>query len=205
MHPNPAFRKTAAEINLDFVRERGFGTLAVNHEAGPLISHVPFVLADDAKTVELHLVRSNPILKVLSCPAVIAVAGPDSYISPDWYQLADQVPTWNYVAVHIRGTLELLDQTALRPHIDRLAAEFETRLAPKSPWKTAKMTPDVLERMMRMILPCRMTVEDVQGTWKLNQNKPDKARLGAALEVKGYGIGQETGILSGLMMAPPDD
>ena len=205
MHPNPAFRKTPPETNFAFARERGFGTLSVNHETGPLISHIPFLLAEDVGTVDLHLVRSNPILKMLPCRAVIAVAGPDSYISPDWYQLADQVPTWNYIAIHIRGKLEVLEQAALRPHLDRLAAEFEARLAPKSPWTTAKMTPDVLERMTRMILPCRMTIQDIQGTWKLNQNKPENARLSAAREVNGYGIGQEIGILSGLMMAPPDD
>ena len=33
----------------------------------------------------------------------LIVEGPEGYISPDWYGVADQVPTWNYVAVHLVG------------------------------------------------------------------------------------------------------
>ena len=59
--------------------------------------------------VWLHLVRSNPIARS-ACRAGAGCddrgVGPDSYISPDWYGVPDQVPTWNYVAVHLRGTLE---------------------------------------------------------------------------------------------------
>ena len=61
------------------------------------------------------------------------------------------------------------------------------------------MQPETLEKMMRMIVPCRMQIEDVDGTWKLNQNKPDQARLRAADFVDAYGVGQEVRILAGLM------
>lgn len=182
MHPNPAFRQTPADANLAFATARGFGSLAINAPAGPLVSHVPFLLDGKGMVADLHLVRSNPIVPLLPDPqpAVIAVQGPESYISPDWYGVPDQVPTWNYVAVHLRGTLSLLPDADLRPILDRLSAEFEGRLLPKTPWTSAKMTPGVMERMMRMVVPCRLTITDVQGTWKLSQNKPEAARLGAA-------------------------
>lgn len=201
MHPNPAFRTESADRNLAFARERGFGTLTINGDAGPLASHVPFLLAADGTSTELHLVRSNPIARVLTAPrpALLAVSGPDSYVSPDWYQIDDQVPTWNYVAVHLRGRLELLPSDLLRGHLDRLAAAFETRLLPKQPWLADKMPPDVLDRFMRMILPCRLTVEDVQGTWKLNQNKPEAARRAAADGIETAAIGQELAQLARLM------
>ncbi len=201
MHPNPAFRTESADRNLAFARERGFGTLTINGDAGPLASHVPFLLAADGMSAELHLVRSNPIARVLTAPrpALLAISGPDSYVSPDWYQIDDQVPTWNYVAVHLRGRLELLPSDLLRGHLDRLAAAFETRLLPKQPWLADKMPPDVLDRFMRMILPCRLTVEDVQGTWKLNQNKPEAARRAAADGIETAAIGQELAQLARLM------
>ena len=205
MHPNQAFRKADRETNLGFARERGFGVLAVNHEEGPLLAHVPFLLSEDGSFVELHLVRSNPLLKALPAKGVIAVSGPDSYISPDWYRTADQVPTWNYVAVHLRGQIKRLPPEALLDLIQRESRVFEDRLAPKSPWTTGKMTPEVLEKMMRMIVPCRMEVASVEGTWKLGQNKPDAAREGAAREVAGYGIGQELGTLSGLMLGAGEE
>lgn len=201
MHPNPAYRQSPREINLAFVRERGFGTLTINGADGPLMSHVPFRLAEDGASAELHLVRSNPIARALSEPlaALLAVTGPDAYVSPDWYGMADQVPTWNYIAVHLRGHLSALPAEALRDHLDRLSEAFETRLAPKRPWHTAKMPADVLERMMRMIVPCRLDIATVDGTWKLAQNKPDAARLAAAGALAAGGIGQEVGALAVLM------
>lgn len=205
MHPNPAFRQMPQDNSLAFARERAFGVLSVNHVDGPLISHIPFLVSDDGGSVDLHLVRSNPILQALPARAVIAISGPDSYISPDWYGAPDQVPTWNYVAVHLRGALEPLPQDQIRGLIDRQTAYFEDILTPKTPWTSAKMTPDVLERMMRTIVPCRMQISDVQSTWKLNQNKPADLRRRAAAEVAGYGIGHEPAMLSALMSGVPEE
>ncbi|MCE8508778.1 FMN-binding negative transcriptional regulator [Ruegeria pomeroyi] len=201
MHPNPAFRGESAERNLEFARARGFGVLAVAAEGAPLISHVPFLLNRDGDVAELHLVRSNPIVRLLSEPVAVrlAVSGPDSYVSPDWYGVADQVPTWNYVAVHLTGELELCPQEELAGLLDRLSAYFEARLLPKPAWTSAKMTPGALERMLRMIVPCRMRVSDVQGTWKLGQNKPELARYGAAEGIATAGIGAELDALAALM------
>ena len=61
------------------------------------------------------------------------------------------------------------------------------------------MTPDILERLMRAIVPCRLTVASIGGTWKLSQNKPDEVRVAAAAEVA-PGIGQELGQLTQLMV-----
>lgn len=185
MHPNPAFRQTPRDQNLAFARARGFGILTVNGPDGPLAAHVPFLLNDDASHAELHLARSNPIARAsLPAPALIAVSGPDAYVSPDWYgphdEVPDQVPTWNYVAVHLRGVLEPLPDDALRPHAEALSAEHEGRIKGKRPWTSAKMTDGAMERMMRMILPFRFRLLSVDGTWKLNQNKAADVRARAA-------------------------
>lgn len=207
MHPNPAFRKETDDRILAFARQRGFGTLAVNAADGPLLSHIPFLLDDAGASADLHLVRSNPILRLLDQdrPAVISVMGPDGYISPDWYGVDDQVPTWNYVAVHLRGVLRRLPQEEMRDMLDRQSAGFEERLLPKPPWMPGKMTPQVLGRMMRQIVPCRLAIERIDGTWKLNQNKPPKARLGAADALEAAGLGSETEALARLMRDVPEE
>ncbi len=197
MHPNPAFRRAPAERNLAFLRDRGFGTLTVNGTDGPILAHVPFLLSDDGAALDLHLARPNPILRDLPAPAVVAVTGADGYVSPDWYGVPDQVPTWNYVAVHVRGMLEQLPQAEMRDMLDRQSAAYEGRLA-KRPWTAEKMTQDVLERLMRAIVPARLKVERIEGTWKLSQNKPEDVRHAAAAEVEG-GIGQELAALAHLM------
>jgi transcriptional regulator len=205
MHPNQIYRQATSDVNLAFARERGFGTLSVNGENGPLVAHVPFVLSPASDAVDFHLVRSNPVARVLAnpVPALLAVTGADGYVSPDWYGMEDQVPTWNYVAVHLRGRLELLPAEALRSQIDRLSELFEKRLAPKKPWQSSKMTDEVLARMMRAIVPLRLTIESVDGTWKLSQNKPEAARGGAADGVEAGTPGQETAALAALMRLPP--
>ncbi len=204
MHPNPVFHTHQEHANLTFARHRGFGTLAVNGAEGPLLAHVPFLLDDDGQTAWLHIMRSNPIARAARDPiqCKIAVTGPDSYISPDWYEVPDQVPTWNYVSVHLTGRLEVLPQSELRGILDRESAFFEERLAPKPAWTSQKMTPEVMERMMRMVVPCRVEITAVDGTWKLNQNKPDEVRLRAADRVANDGIGSELGPLAALMRDP---
>ena len=188
MHPNPAFRKTTADHNLAFARARGFGVLSVNGPAGPLMAHVPFLLSDDGATADLHLARSNAVIAAgLPAQAVLAVMGPDAYISPDWYGVPDQVPTWNYIAVHLRGTLVQLPDDAMDGHVNALSDTFEARLAPKPIWKSSKMGEGVMDPMKRMILPFRLQITAVDGTWKLNQNKTPAAQAGviAALEAQG--------------------
>lgn len=199
MHPNRVFHTASRAENLAFAAERAFGVLSVVAEGAPLLSHVPFVIAGDE--VDLHLVRSNPIARALGQPvrAVLAVSGPDSYISPDWYGIDDQVPTWNYVAVHLSGMLELRPQEELRAVLERETALFEQRLHPKAPWTAAKMDGEALDRMMRVIVPCRLRIEQVDGTWKLGQNKPDDVRERAADQVQGFGIGADFPVLAGLM------
>ena len=204
MHPNPAFRQMPLEHDLAFAKARGFGTLALNGPEGPLMSHIPFVVSDDGRRAEFHLVRSNPIARALavgSRPAMLAVTGPQGYVSPDWYGVEDQVPTWNYIAVHLRGPVALAPQEGLRAHLDALSARFEDDLAPKAPWTSAKMTDGAMERMMRQIVPAVLEIAQIDGTWKLSQNKPDAVRLAAADGMEAAGLAPETSGLVALMRA----
>ncbi|MDZ7709561.1 MAG: FMN-binding negative transcriptional regulator [Roseovarius sp.] len=205
MHPNPAFRKADRARNIAFARDQGFGVLAVATDDAPLISHIPFLLSEDGTRAEFHLVRSNPIVRLLSGtrPARLVVQGPHSYVSPDWYGVEDQVPTWNYVAVHLVGEITLQPQERMRDLLDRQTTQYEARLAPKPEWRAEKMTAQVLERMMRQIVPCAMRVSEIAGTWKLSQNKPEDVRLRAADMLEDARQGQEVATLARLMRVPP--
>lgn len=206
MHPNPTFRKATHAQNIDFASEIGFGALAMSDgKNAPLLSHVPFVV--DGDDVLFHLVRSNPMVRLLSDPRVarLAVNGPHAYISPDWYGISVQVPTWNYIAVHLTGRCELLPQERLREILDATSDRFEARLAPKPSWTMDKMPDDVATRMMRQIVPCRLRIEAVDGTWKLSQNKPEEVRLAAAEGVAASTIGAELTALADWMRTPPDE
>lgn len=206
MHPNPAFRRTDLMRSCAFANERSFGVLTINADPYPLASHIPFKLSDDYATVEGHLVRSNPIVAVLQegpQRVMLNVSGPDGYVSPDWYNEPDQVPTWNYVAVHLKGVLTLKPAEDLRAHLDRISAQFEHRLVGKPAWTTDKMTPDVLARMMAAIVPFEIELHEIDATWKLGQNKSDAARVAASEAIAASEIGHELNYLASLMKDPP--
>lgn len=205
MHSNPAFRKTSDSENIAFAHHRGFGLLVVSGDGSPLLSHVPFRLSENGETAELHLARSNPIVRsgIAESPVTLVVSGPDSYVSPDWYGQDEQVPTWNYVAIHINGRLQRRPDTELRASIDNLAAHFEQKLTPKPAWKSNKMSADALAKLMRIIVPYRIHVDNIDGTWKLNQNKTDDVIEGASDHIRTEGIGHDLQRLSELMLNPP--
>lgn len=207
MHPNSAFRTRSETEALAFAAARGFGIVTAQGPDGPLASHVPFVLGE--ARAEGHFVRSTALARALAkgpLDALMIVSGPDGYISPDWYGEDDKVPTWNYVAVHLRGTLRLAPEIGMRAHVDRLSAQFEARLLPKTPWTSGKMDQELMERMMRTIVPWELTVTGVESTFKLNQNRAEAAREGAAAALAAGGTpGSETATLAALMRAVGDD
>lgn len=206
MHPNTDFRPENPADALSLAREMGFGMLAVTAPGdAPLLSHVPFLLSQDGGQAELHLVRSNPISRALSAPtpARIAVQGPNGYISPDWYGLDGQVPTWNYVAVHLTGTLHAMPDADLPDLLARQSTHFEAALAPKPGWTLDKLAPDTADRLMRQIRAFRLVVTNIDSTWKLGQNKPDPARLSAADHLGAQGGGSDPALLAALMRRPP--
>ena len=183
MHPNPSFRNTLDGHGWELVSQTSFGTLVQSTSGLPLISHVPFLLSACQSYIELHLVRSNPMARVEvgeAVPTTLIVNGPDGYISPDWYRIDDQVPTYNYVAVHLTGQLMRLEDDVLEPLLSRLSDHFESQLHPKPIWTMEKMTDDVKKKMMRQILPFKFETSELHSTWKLGQNKPEQARLDAA-------------------------
>jgi|SRR5271154_6377833 transcriptional regulator len=185
----PPFFKQDHAASLAFAEERGFGTVCAWNGARPIASSLPFYLsgADDG-TVEVlfHVARQNPLAKLADGTTswLLAVNGPDAYVSPDWYASPDQVPTWLYQSVHLTGTVRVLSDAELAVQIDALSAKFENWLLPKKPWTSTKMTPARLETMKKAIIGLVMKVEEVEGSFKLNQHKSeaDYAAVAGALE-----------------------
>ncbi len=206
MHPNRSYRPDNRAESVALARETGFGMLAVAPPgAAPMLSHIPFLLDEDGSEAQLHLVRSNPIARAVDgpTPARIAVQGPHGYVSPDWYEIDDQVPTWNYIAIHLTGTLTPMPDDALPDLLARQSAFFEAALAPKPEWRMDKLSPKIATKLMRQIRPYRLTIREIDSTWKLSQNKPDTVRLAAADHLAAQGLGSERELLAALMRRPP--
>jgi transcriptional regulator len=177
MYTPPMFKPDRA-ASLAFAEARGFGTFCAWDGNKPVASLLPFYLdyADDGTArAAFHVARHNPLVKLADGTSswLLAVGGADAYVSADWYVSPDQVPTWLYQAVHLTGTVRQLSTDELAVQIDTLSAKFENRLAPKKPWTTSKMTAARLEAMKKAIVGLVMTVEEIEGSFKLNQHKSE--------------------------------
>ena len=110
---------------LAFIAEVAFCTVAA---AGPLVVHAP-IIVDPPRRLRFHISRANRAADLDGKRAIVSCLGPEAYISPDWYGVADQVLDWNYLAAEAEGVLSRLDQTAPAALLDDLSAA--TRPAPR--------------------------------------------------------------------------
>jgi transcriptional regulator len=177
MYTPPMFKPDRA-ASLAFAEARGFGLATAWDGTRPIASSLPFYLdyaADGTPRAMFHVARHNPLVKLADGTSswLLAVTGADAYVSPDWYVSVDQVPTWLYEAVHLTGPVQKMSDDELALQVDTLSAKFEDRLAPKPSWTSSKMTSGRLEALKKGIVGLAMTVEDVEGSFKLNQHKSD--------------------------------
>jgi transcriptional regulator len=191
MYTPPPFRPDRA-ASLAFAQARGFGMACAWDGAKPIASQLPFYLdyADDGTPrAAFHVARHNPLAGLADGTAswLLAVDGADAYVSPDWYVSSDQVPTWLYQSVHLTGMVRKLSDDELAVQLDTLSAKFENWLAPKMPWTASKMTAGRLDAMKQAIVGLVMTVEEIEGSFKLNQHKSeaDFAAISDALASQG--------------------
>ena len=177
MYTPPMFKPDRA-ASLAFAQTRGFGLVCAWDGKKPIASSLPFYLtfADDGTPrAAFHLARHNPLAKLAGGTNswLLAVTGADAYVSPDWYVSPDQVPTWLYQVVHLTGTVRTLSDDELAEQIETLSAKFEDWLLPKKPWTSSKMSAGRLDTLKKAIVGLVMTVEEVEGSFKLNQHKSD--------------------------------
>lgn len=171
---------------LAFARARGFGTVCAWNGEKPVAAAVPFCIdyaADGTPLLAFHVARQNPLWKLGNgrTPWLMAVNGADAYVSSDWFASPDQVPTWLYQSVHLTGPAALMPDHEMAQHLDSLSAKFEATLAPKPPWTVAKLPAARREAMMKAIVGVTMRVDEVEGSFKLNQHKSDVDQCAVAI------------------------
>lgn len=188
MHPDTRFSVEDRATLLAFLSAHPFVTLAASVKGAPMIAQAPVVIREIGGEIALdfHVSRGSVLAPhiVQGFSAIALATAEDGYVSPDWYESADQVPTWNYRSVEAHGFVAPLNTEELVSQLDALSQQEEARLAPKPLWTRGKMSPGRFESMLRGIVAGRLTVEWMTGTFKLSQNKSDADRLGAA---KGLG------------------
>ena len=124
---------------------------------------------------------------------LVIFQGPHAYVSPTWYESAVAVPTWNYGAVHTYGQPRQLDDAGLAGHLRLLAAAYEP--PPLAGWSTDRMPTDVFQKMQQSIVGFEIEIMQIQGKWKLGQNRSREDVRGA---IRGL---RESGTIEGMTVA----
>lgn len=177
MYIPKSFQETDREALFQFIRTNSFALLVSTGDDGiPVATHLPIELvpaADGQFQLVGHLAKANPQGKLLArhTPSLAVFSGAHSYISSSWYDHIN-VPTWNYLSVHVTGRTSLLtdDETLefLRQQVDK----YEAKSA--CPVSIESMTEAYVRKEMRGLIAFSMTIDSLQGAAKLSQNRDDK-------------------------------
>ncbi|MBC7855113.1 MAG: FMN-binding negative transcriptional regulator, partial [Pirellulaceae bacterium] len=166
-----------------------FATLVSKQDGALTASHLPLLLKRDGGapsnygTLVGHMAKANPQWEQAAGQEVLAIfAGPHAYISPTWYEEEKVVPTWNYVAVHACGRLELVPDSTQKLDILQQTVSIYERNMPV-PW-TMSQPGEFLTRLVDQIVAFQIPLGRLEGKWKLNQNHPlaRRQRVIAALK-----------------------
>jgi transcriptional regulator len=168
------------------IEARRFGTLVIATPEGPVAAHIPMIIVRDAAgqpvAIEGHVARNNPIGALTAEPrqALAIFHGADAYVSPSLYlskrEHGKVVPTWNYVAIEVRGVVQAFsDAPAMRDMVSRITDAMEQPTA--APWAVSDAPEDYIQKMLNGITGLRMTIESVEGSRKLSQNRAEGDRL----------------------------
>jgi len=155
--------------------------VTVDADGLPVATLLPIMWEGD--TVLAHMARANPQGKAITgdCPALLICSGPQAYVSPSWYAAKAEhgrvVPTWNYSAVHLSGTVRMHDDRDwLRDVVSRLTAMHED--GRDEPWRPSDAPERYIEGQLAGIVGLEITISRVEGKAKLSQNRSESDRRG---------------------------
>jgi transcriptional regulator len=159
---------------IEVMRAESFALLVSGGpESDPFVTHLPLVIRDsaDSLVIEGHMARANPHWQYLekNPRALIVFNGPHAYVSPSLYESKENVPTWNYVAIHAYGAIKLNHAMGgKRDAQTRLIDALEPGYKPQFD----ELRPVYLQGRMNAIVAFDMAVERLEGKFKLSQNRP---------------------------------
>ncbi len=154
------------------MRANPFAILISSTDDGPFATHLPLVIREQEERVILrgHVAKANPHWRYLQqqSRALTIFHGPHSYISPTNYTTRENVPTWNYGAVHVYGEARVFSEpTETLTVLHELIPMFEPAFAEQ--W--ASLNEAYRERMLSHIVGFEIAVTKIEAKFKLSQNR----------------------------------
>lgn len=184
MHIPKPFRTNRSDC-LMLAERRGFGLVCAHDGKIPIVAWLPFHITyagDGTPLATFHVARANPLASPdLCCQTwLLAINEVDAYVSPRWYASPQQVPTWLYKAVNLSGPVRALGPAELLQHLDALTAHFDSAATSLPAWTMTEIAAGRRAALTGAIVGLSITVEQVEGSFKLNQHKSDADHVAVA-------------------------
>ena len=185
MHIPHKFKQDEENQLIAIMREYPFATLVTHSESGIEATHLPVIFnrADGKNIIQAHIAKANKIWKSVKEGSEILLIfnGPNCYISPNYYPTKKEsgkaVPTWNYVVVHVKGTISFIhDEKWIYNMIDSLTKEHESKQ--DIPWSISDAPDTFINKMLPAIVGIELNINSIEGQWKLSQNQPEVNKFG---------------------------
>ena len=154
-----------------------FGPLAgPDPDVLPMATHLPLVVKDEGEhgVIEGHFAKSNRHWQSLAGHETLVIfSGPHSYVSPTLYTEPLSVPTWNYIAVHAYGTMELIENEDGK---DALLKDLIALHEPAYTERWREMPEGFRRTMLAGIVGFRIVISRIEGKFKVSQNRSETER-----------------------------
>jgi transcriptional regulator len=182
MYPPPHHQSHDIEKMISVIKNFPLGILVTAKDGTPFITHIPFIYNETSKKLVAHLDRSNPQMETLNDGAEVTVVfkGPDTYISPSIYTTS-QLPTWNYIIVHLTGKLNLIDEPEA---VKQTMVEMTDFLESEAQNFILKKDDPRMERLINYIQAFEIEITNWEGKFKLSQDKNSQDFENAKEELK---------------------
>ncbi len=188
MYKMPEFTEKDEAAVWEFIKAHPFVTLIGNDGAVPVATQVPLIVEEQGGQWRLrgHIMRHTDHHRAFeqNDNVLVLFTGPQCYVSSSWYKERNIGSTWNYMTVHVRGKIKLMDEAGTLQVITDLTAEYENRQ--EQPQLVAHMPEEYINGMVKGIAGFEIAIESIIPIFKLSQNRSDESytRIIARLEAQ---------------------
>jgi transcriptional regulator len=183
MYIPTAFREGDLEKLVGFMQANSFATLVSNLNGMLSAAHVPLVVSVQDEVVKLtgHLAKANPQWQSFETSESLAIfTGPHAYIAPSLYEQRENVPTWNYIAVHAYGVPKIITRHAAPEQMDQMIEAMLNTYSADYQAQWHSLSDRYRKGMMQGIVGFEMAVTRLEGKYKLSQNRSHADRSNVA-------------------------
>lgn len=180
---------------LAYMRAHSFAALATSGAGGLTATHLPFVIEEDGGRITLlaHMAKANPQWRdfAAGAEALVIFMQPHAYVSPRFYDSRQNVPTWNYVAVHAYGRPVLIEERAAKIALQqKLIRQHDAGYLAQM----AELPASYLDARLAAIVSFSLAATRIDARYKLSQDKnpAERERIARELEASGDSVAAET-------------